>query len=648
MIVYRANKAQFIKESLSGRIADYVYAVYKTRIGGSADSQISSWRSSLRAMGHVISDEAIPDDASVCVEYKLPNLGSRIDFLIAGKDEADNEHVVIVELKQWSDENVTPVVEMDLVKVRMKKNAEVLLPHPSYQAWSYAVMIQDYNETVQDENINLHPCSYLHSYMGYNGDKFLDGSCFDEINMAPVFTMYTHAELTDFIKKYIVKADDDNIMDRVDNGRIKPSKSLQNVIRNMLADNKQEFTLIDSQKEVFESIMHFYRKRILLGDQGKYVIIIKGGPGTGKTVVAINLLAKIIREGKNAAFVTKTSATREVYKVKLAKEKYKRVRIDKLFIGAGSFVEAETDSYDMLLVDESHRLAKKTLAFSKGENQIKEIVNAAKMSVFFIDEKQVVSAQDIGSIAEIQKYASLYGAEVHELELTSQFRCNGSDGYLAFLDNVLGIEPDKKYIFNPDEYFIKVCDDPNTVMQEIRRLDMAGKSARVVAGYCWEWASEDDRYADDIIIPDKNFKAQWNFKVSDLPWAINPDSVEQIGCIHTSQGLEFEYTGVIIGDDLRFENGQVITDSSKRAKSDKSLNGIKGLCNPKGRKKPDPEALKRADDIIKNTYRTLLSRGMKGTYIYCTDKALSEHIREKLEEARTTYESFRMEEQIAN
>ena len=203
---------------------------------------------------------------------------------------------------------------------------------------------------------------------------------------------------------------------------------------------------------------------------------------------------------------------------------------------------------------------------------------------------------------------------------------------MSFLDDVLGISHEY-YTFSPEDYDITIADNPEEMMTAIRQKNLKDNKARMLAGYCWDWVSKNDRTKDDIVIA-PSFRVQWNFS-STSTWAIDKDSVDQIGCIHTSQGLEFSYAGVIIGNDLRYENGEVITDFSARARTDQSLKGLVGKCRRK-----DPEALLTADMIIRNTYRTLLSRAMKGCIVYCTDRALADHIRSSIEENRRRVNEF--------
>jgi DUF2075 family protein len=159
----------------------------------------------------------------------------------------------------------------------------------------------------------------------------------------------------------------------------------------------------------------------------------------------------------------------------------------------------------------------------------------------------------------------------------------------------------------------------------IEEKNAINNKSRIVAGYCWDWIATGKTMTTvhDITIPEYNFGMSWNLGNS-LTWAIDPESVNEAGCIHTCQGLEFDYVGVIIGDDMRYENGHIVTDYSKRARTDQSLKGINKIAKEQGQKEAD----RIADNIIKNTYRTLMTRGMKGCYVYCTNKKLIDYIKQ--------------------
>lgn len=619
MIVYKATKADFIKHVDNDEISIAIEKAYNRRIGKVKDSEKRSWKNSMLYMYKALNIPQIPDDATVAIEYKIPATSMRIDFILAGLDRNDNKNVVIIELKQWEEIDEVPD-EDGIVKTFINKG-KVRTTHPSYQAWTYSCAIEDYNEGVEKNKIALHPCAYLHNYVKRKNDPLTSQIYSNYIENAPVYTQGEVIKLRDFITRYVSKGDDGKILYDIEGGRIRPSKSLQDALKLML-DGNEEFKLMDNQKVVFEKIRKTVFKKMLGGK--KNVFIIKGGPGTGKSVLAINLLVKLNSAGYVTQYVSKNSAPREVYQVKL-KGNYTQKYIGSLFKGSGCFIDSQKDEIDVLLVDEAHRLNEKSGIFkNKGENQIKEIINSAKLSVFFIDEEQRVTLSDIGSIDEIRRLAKEAGANVIEDELTAQFRCNGSDGYLNWIDDVLELKNTANFDGFDFDYEIEVVDNPSEMMEKILEKNKVNNKARLLAGYCWDWISKGNYNNYDIVFPEYNFKMKWNL-TSKEPWAIGKNSVNEIGCIHTCQGLEFDYVGVIIGEDLRYENNKIISDFNKRAKTDQSLKGIKKLY-----KKDKEKALEKADEIIKNTYRVLMTRGMKGCYIYCVDKALQRYIKDRI------------------
>src|SRR5699024_2289457 len=241
---------------------------------------------------------------------------------------------------------------------------------------------------------------------------------------------------------------------------------------------------------------------------------------------------------------------------------------------------------------------------------------------FFIDENQKVTFADSGSIDEIEKYASELGAEIVRRELVSQFRCDGSDGYISWLDDVLEIRETANKNFLGMDYDFRIIDNPHKLLKLIQEKNKIANKSRIMAGYCWEWPKEERRNANYHDIEIDDFGISWNLNTT---WAIDNSSVDEAGCIHTAQGLEFDYIGVIVGDDMQYRDGKIITDFTKRAKTDQSLKGIK-----KYEKENPAEANKIADRIIKNTYRTLMTRGQKGCYVYCTDKQLAQYLKLRL------------------
>ena len=620
MIVYDGIKTEFLDGVLNNTIAEEVEKKIQEKLGrNTGKAEFNSWKNSLIRMHLVLNDSSIPDNAGIAIEYNVPQTSKRVDFIVSGYDGSDKPHAVIIELKQW--EKLNKVEGPDALVETYTGGALRKVVHPSYQVWSYASLIKDYNKTVQDNDIDLNPCTYLHNYELQKNDPLLDEQYQEYIDEAPVFCEHDAVNLRKYINQYIHKGDNKEILYEIDNGKIRPSKSLQNAISSMLKGNK-EFIMIDDQKVVYEDILSISTQ--CMSDFKKRTVIVEGGPGTGKTVVAINLLAELTKRNQFVQYASKNSAPRQVYAQKL-KGSMKKNRIDVMFRSTGNYTETPLNTINTILVDEAHRMNQKSGMYQNlGENQIKEVIHSSYCSVFFIDESQRVTMRDIGSIAEIEKWAKEENSEVTHLELISQFRCNGSDGYLSWIDNTLEIKDTANFNLEDIDYDIRILDTPEEVHDLIIERNNINHRSRMLAGYCWKWISEGKNKSDVHDIKIGDFEMSWN--LGNSIFALDDSSIDQVGCIHTSQGLEFDYVGLIIGDDMRYENDHIVTDYTKRASTDQSIKGIKNLA------KEDPnEANTRADEIIKNTYRTLMTRGMKGCYIYCTDKKLSNYLKEKIQ-----------------
>ncbi|MGE7602664.1 DNA/RNA helicase domain-containing protein [Peribacillus sp. NPDC097675] len=627
MIIYEAIKSEFLQDVFEDKLIDNIVNNYTEKVGRINKSELRSWDNSMKYMHLVLLDKEIPDDAGVAIEFKIPYTSKRVDFLISGSNNT-NQSIVIVELKQWQD--IEKVDGKEAIVKTFLGGGVRETTHPSYQAWSYAALIEDYNENVQDNQMELYPCAYLHNYIKVDDDPIIDEGYQYYVEKAPVFRKGDAAKLREFIKTHIKFGDNKENLYKIENGRIRPSKSLQDSLLNMLKGN-QEFVMIDDQKVVYEAAKMLAKEAQRTNK--KQVLIVKGGPGTGKSVLAINLLVELTAQNMVCQYVTKNAAPRAIYAKKLKKD-FRKGHIDNLFKGSGSYIDVPEDTFDVLIVDEAHRLNEKSGMFNHlGENQMKEIISASKFSIFFIDERQRVTLKDAGSIETIQQFADQYNASVSTALLDSQFRCNGSDGYLAWIDDVLQIRKTANESYIGSNYDFRVYSDPVEMRDEIFRMNKVNNKARLLAGYCWDWKKEgkNNSQIHDIELSDQ-FSMSWNLGNSDS-WAIDENSVQEVGCIHTSQGLEFDYVGVIIGDDMYFSEERIQTDFSKRAKTDSSLKGIKKLS------KEEPEkAMQLADEIIRNTYRTLLTRGQKGCFVYCTDKDLENYLLERLREIQVQYQ----------
>lgn len=607
MIIYSATKRQFCETVKENKIGYVIKQAFGQRMGYEpSPNEAQAFQNSLPYVGNILDGSNLPDDVGVAIEYRIPQSSKRVDFIITGKNEDGLPIAIIIELKQWT--NLESTTMDAIVRTWVGgKDREVL--HPSYQAWSYAQFMRDFNDYVESNRVGLYPCAYLHNCESATDVR---SSFYEEhLKNAPVFLAHESSDLKAFIEKHVRKGDRGDLLYRLDRGKIRPSKGLTDHLSSLLAGN-QEFTLIDEQKLVFEAAINLSG---IATATKKRVLIVQGGPGTGKSVVAINLLVELSRRGKLVQYTTKNSAPREVFKSKLAGTQ-KKTRIDSLFKNSGFYLDLDNGELDIVIVDEAHRLTLKSGIFKNlGENQVKEIICASKLAVFFLDESQQVTLSDIGTVAEISKWADQLGAEITELELPSQFRCNGEDGYIAWLDNALQLRHTANETLDGINYDFKVFSNPNELRDAIFKKNDASSRSRIVAGYCWDWESKKNPSYKDIQFKEYGFAMQWNLTEHGNLWLVKEGSENQIGCIHTCQGLELDYVGVIIGPDFKFVNGKTVTNPGARSKHDSSIKGFKKLYeeNP-------VSARRQADLIIKNTYRTLMTRGMKGCYVWAADE----------------------------
>lgn len=616
MIVYSANKREFVQDVRTNLIATKILDLIRERgLLAGQEREFSAWHNSMKFMRDIVDDAEIDDDVQIAIEYNIPLTSKRVDFIIIGADAKDSDNIIIVELKQWSK---AEVVDDDMhFSVRTYvANDNRIVCHPSYQAYSYSRFLRNYSQAIFDWNIQLIPCAYLHNYLpAYK--SALSADVYKEwFTTAPFFIMDEVRQFTEFVKKYVTKkSSHGDLLYLIDHGRIRPTKSLQDALSTMVRGTPV-FDLLDEQAVCYDMCIRTMLQCVK--DRKKRTILVQGGPGTGKSVLAVNLLMRFITCACNAAYVTKNSAPRQAFLSILSGNKAENsAEICQLFRSPFGLSKVPANSYDCLIVDEAHRLVKKMYGDWTGENQVKECINASLFTVFLLDEDQAVTTKDIGSIQEISKWCRQLGSTIimrEETKLTSQFRCNGSDAYIQFIDHLLQRKEETLPVSLSElNYDFRIYDDPCKMREDLREMNSVNNKARMVAGYCYDWNVKNHRGDVDIELPG-GFHAKWNL-ANDKIWAINPRSFEEVGCIHTAQGLEFDYVGVLIGKDLTFDEntGRVVTNKMAISKDDNS-SGIRGASDDEARR------------LILNTYKTLLTRGQKGCFVFCEDEPLRQYL----------------------
>ena len=620
MILYGSSTATFSLDVDSNQITDKIRDAFKSKMGYQpAPAEQHAWNNSLQFMERIIRNANLPGDCGVLIEFNIPSTSKRIDFLIAGRDQEHRDNFVIIELKQWETAQATR--QADIVSTftggRMQN-----VTHPSYQAWSYKQFLIDMNEAIQQGDFIGDACAYLHNYARKTDEPLLASQYNDIVQDTPLYFKDDYQKLQEYLYQHVCKGRGINTLYLIENGKLRPSRKLMDHVAGLL-DCNGEFILLDEQKVVYETIL----EKATDPDR-KTVILVEGGPGTGKSVISMNAFGQLLRRRKNVNFVAPNAAFRKVMIENLVRQQPRsRARLTNLFKGSGVFWNSPDNFFDILIVDEAHRLKNGSAYMYKGENQVEDIVRSAFVSVFFIDDNQQVRPVDIGSTREIKRQAAQFQADLIELKLTAQFRCAGAEGFINWITDVLQIEQTGNFDgWDEKEFEFMLCDSPHDVYQHIRRRNGQGAKARLLAGYAWEWTSEEDGndrgQALDVAIEEHDFRMPWNPRASRELWAVQPDGLNTIGCIHTSQGLEFDYVGVIIGNDLKFnvQTGEVWADASEY----KDKPGMKGIRN-------NQAELSR---LVKNIYKVLCSRGMRGCYVYCRDDGLREYMRARRDGVR--------------
>lgn len=615
MLAYCKTLNEFHKDVMMNRIEREVVNSLNIDIG---ESERRSFRNSLLAISTALRNHDIPGDVDVALEYKIPLTCKRVDFMIAGADDEGRDHLVICELKQW--DRVTKTDMDDVVKVGSR-----YMVHPSWQAYTYGATISNYNEYVEKGDVRIDACTFLHNYDREYIDELTDPIYAEGLKKAEPFIQDQYEELSEFVFSKIRKKSKANLLFEIENGHIRPSRCLVDCVANLLNGN-DDFQLIDQQRIVFSNLVRGIEKTFVRDDHDKHVIIVRGGAGTGKSLIALKMISRLMEDRRlNVRYVAKSSYVKENYYRKLTRGVPDHMFLKTLFMGSSSFIDSPKNAYDVLIVDEAHRLTERSKQswFYKGENQIKEIINASRASVFFIDETQNIDIKDFGTIENITKAAEGLGAVVHcddHYVLESQFRCNGSDDYIAWLESVLyNREYDSSGM--KVDYDIRIVDTPEEMKQFIiDRNNDSDTPSRMISGDVFDWKSRTDRDAVDIVIG--GFEAQWN---RTKYFASDPGSIDQVGCIHTTQGMEFEYAGLIVADDLLYRDGKVVTDYTVHP------SGATEFKRPH-KNKVLPEDAGIVDRLIRNTYKVLFTRGQKGCRLYVMDEQLKQYLKKRIEE----------------
>ena len=608
MILYHATCAAFYDDVESDKISVKVNDAFRREFGRDAGKgEYRSWSNSLPKLSFACRKAGL-DQQGIIIEYQLPQSSSRLDVMLTGSNKDGRDSATVIELKQWE---ACESADGDQVVTWVGGGHRDVL-HPSAQARQYVMFLAD-GQTAFHEGespVLLNGGSYLHNYHFSKDDPLLDPK-FDQLRRDfPIYTNDDQETLVEALRRVVGQGPGNSVLERVLNSEARPSKKLLEHIGGILSGS-DDYILLDEQLVSFERVMTQARRALRTGVTS--TIIIRGGPGTGKSVIALNFVSALAREGINVRHATGSRAfTGSIRKIV-------GTRASQQFNYFNSYAMDEPGSIDVLICDEAHRIRSTSVSRytrkdeRSGKEQIEELLDVSKVGVFFIDDLQVVRPGEIGSADLIVEANERRGRPSFDYTLSAQFRCAGSDGFISWITDVLGIDETANRVWTGDEGFdFQIIDSPRELHQEIANKVAAGTTGRVMAGFCWPWSKPlgDGTLVDDVVVDD--WSLPWNARSDagrlapgipkESDWARDPNGIHQVGCIYTAQGFEFDYAGVIFGPDIVHRAGL-----GWIGQPDRSCDRV---VKRGGEQFPE---------LVKNTYRVLLSRGMKGCYVHFMD-----------------------------
>lgn len=607
-----AVAAEKLAGSLSLRLIDQFVHKHGRRPG---PAEVRSWESSIPVLTKALLDAGL-GMVEVLLEYSLPLNSKRADVVLAGvHPTTDEPSYVVVELKQWS--RALPD-DGDPLLCRVEAYGRAVL-NPIEQVRGYCDYLVSFNGALAAYPERVSGVAYLHNATEFDVNGLYD---VEQNERGRMFTGDRRGEFIQYLRSKLKPVSGAQAADQLLAGKVGPSRQLMAVAAEEVREREQ-FVLLDEQRVAYETVLRAVR-RAQQADH-KEVVVITGGPGTGKSVIALSLLGELYRRGVTALHATgSNSFTTTMRRVAGARKR----EVQELFKYFNSFMAADRNGLDVLICDEAHRIRETSAnrytqaAQRTGRPQIDELIDAARVPVFLLDEHQVVRPGEMGTVAQIRAAAAAKGLDCQLVELDSQFRCGGSDAYLRWVVRLLGLDAGGPVVWEPDDkVLLEVVDSPWELEESLAARREEGYSARISAGYCWKWTKKiaaGEPLPEDVRIGD--WARPWNVfgdrSVAGAPpaalWATDPAGFGQVGCVYTAQGFEYDWSGVILGPDLVWRTDRWVTD--RTASKD-----------PVFRKSTSDADINR---LIRNTYKVLLTRGMIGTVVYSTDAETRAKLRE--------------------
>jgi hypothetical protein len=581
-------------------------------------AEIRSWERSLPVVARDLTDAGL-GAIEVLLEYQLPLTSLRADIVLAGvHPRSGKPSYVVVELKQWTTAHSWEE-DRNLVEVPGMPGGPKT--HPVRQVRNYCTYIADFARALHGDAAAVAGVAYLHN--ATSRESVADLYNFELDLQGQLFTGADRGRFHEFLRsRFDPAVPGAPYADQLLHSAAAPSRQLLALAAEEV-QHREQFTLQGNQQLAVDLVMH----EVALARRAdhKAVVVVAGGPGSGKSVIALSLLGELARQNRAVLHATGSrSFTQTLRKVAGTKSP----RVQRMFKYFNQFIDAEPNGLDVLILDEAHRIRETSAnrytraSLRTGRPQLDELMSAARVPVFLLDQNQVVRPGEMGSVDSIEAYARAQGFRVHRVELGEQFRCGGSASYIDWAERLLSLQVGGPEAWAGDEHFqLLVAETPYELEHALLLQQGDGYTARMSAGYCWPWS---DPRADNTLVPDveiAGWSRPWNVKgdrrVGAAPpaalWASDPAGIGQVGCVYTAQGFEYDWNGVIFGPDLVWRDGRFIS-------------------NRKGNRDPDFRSHKAVSDshfdqLVRNVYKVLLTRGMVGTILYSTDNETRDALR---------------------
>ena len=572
-------------------------------------SERRSWSRSIPVLARDLVEAGL-DQVEVILEHRLPLSSRRVDAILAGRHPATGAaSYVVVELKQWSEADL---FEDDPALVTINGYGRHPRLHPVEQVRGYCEYLRDFTPALQNDGDAVAGVAYLHNATDMGVAPLRRTA---ETSDGRMFTGQRRAEFQDFLRSRLQTGiAGAPYADELLSARAAPSRQLLAVAAAEIRDREQ-FVLLDQQRLAYDLVLHA-TEAARSGDS-KTVVIVSGGPGSGKSVIALSLLGELARQGRTVLHATGSRSFTQTLRKVAGRGSTRTKNLFKYF---NQFTDADRNGLEVLILDEAHRIRETSMSrytprrLRSDRRQLDELISAARVPVFLLDENQVVRPGELGTVSDIETHAASQNLAVHKIDLNAHFRCGGSESYLDWVTSLLGLTPGGPVPWVGDPAFeVRVADSPHELEHSLRAKLEAGYGARMAAGYCWPWSDPrpDGSLVPDVVIGD--WARPWNLRgdraVGGAPpsalWATDPAGFGQVGCVYTAQGFEYDWNGVILGPDFVWRgSGWLPVRTASRD--------------------PDLRSLARVSDhdfgrLVRNVYKVLLTRGMIGTIIYSPD-----------------------------